>query len=114
MTDTLTPSTSPSTSAAPVYTVPQERKIVTAIPGPRSKELQQRRLAVVSGGVASALPVYIAKANGAILVDVDGNQFIDLGAGIGVTTIGHTDTSVVAAAVEQTQDFIHTLFTITP
>ncbi|TFC24890.1 4-aminobutyrate--2-oxoglutarate transaminase [Cryobacterium sp. TMT2-18-3] len=114
MTDTLTPSTSPSTPAAPVYTVPQERKIVTAIPGPRSKELQQRRLAVVSGGVASALPVYIAKANGAILVDVDGNQFIDLGAGIGVTTIGHTETSVVAAAVEQTQDFIHTLFTITP
>ena len=114
MTDTLTPSTSPSTPAALVYTVPQERKIVTAIPGPRSKELQQRRLAVVSGGVASALPVYIAKANGAILVDVDGNQFIDLGAGIGVTTIGHTETSVVAAAVEQTQDFIHTLFTITP
>jgi len=114
MTDTLTPSTSPSTSAAPVYTVPQERKIVTAIPGPRSKELQQRRLAVVSGGVASALPVYIKKANGAILVDVDGNQFIDLGAGIGVTTIGHTESTVVAAAVEQTQDFIHTLFTITP
>ena len=114
MTDTLTPSTTPSTSAAPVYTVTQERKIVTAIPGPRSTELQQRRLATVSGGVSSALPVYIAKANGAIIVDVDGNQFIDLGAGIGVTTIGHTETSVVAAAVAQTQDFIHTLFTITP
>jgi 4-aminobutyrate aminotransferase/(S)-3-amino-2-methylpropionate transaminase len=114
MTDTLTPSTTPSTTAAPVYTVAQERRIVTAIPGPRSTELQQRRLATVSNGVSSALPVYIAKANGAILVDVDGNQFIDLGAGIGVTTIGHTETSVVAAAVAQTQDFIHTLFTITP
>ncbi len=111
MTDTLT-------NSAPVavtpYSVAQERKIVTAIPGPISAALQERRRAVVSDGVTSMLPVYIAKANGAIVVDVDGNQFIDLGAGIGVTTIGHTETSVVAAAVEQSQDFIHTLFTVTP
>ncbi|TFB90792.1 4-aminobutyrate--2-oxoglutarate transaminase [Cryobacterium algoricola] len=110
MTDTLTPSTPPSTAPS----VTQERRIVTAIPGPRSVELQQRRLATVSGGVGSALPVYIVKAHGAIVVDVDGNQFIDLGAGIGVTTIGHTEASVVAAAVGQAEDFIHTLFTVTP
>ena len=117
MTDTLTASTTPAVStvsAAPVYTVPQERKIVTAIPGPKSEELHRRRLASVSAGVSSTLPVYIAKANGAILVDVDGNQFIDLGAGIGVTTIGHTESSVVEAAAGQVSDFIHTLFTITP
>jgi len=60
------------------------------------------------------LPVYVDKANGAIVVDIDGNQFIDLGAGIGVTTIGHTESSVVEAAVAQTKEFIHTLFTITP
>ncbi len=113
MTDTLTSAAVPAPSA-PVYTVAQERKILTAIPGPKSVELHQRRLAVVSGGVASMLPVYMEKANGAIVVDVDGNQFIDLGAGIGVTTIGHTEASVVAAAVAQTQDFVHTLFTITP
>ena len=113
MTDTLTSAAVPAPSS-PVYTVVQERKIVTAIPGPKSVELHQRRLAVVSGGVASMLPVYMEKANGAIVVDVDGNQFIDLGAGIGVTTIGHTEASVVAAAVAQTQDFVHTLFTITP
>ena len=111
MTDTLI-------NSAPVavtpYSVAQERKIVTAIPGPISAALQERRRAVISDGVSSMLPVYIAKANGAILVDVDGNQFIDLGAGIGVTTVGHTETSVVAAAVDQAQDFIHTLFTITP
>ena len=111
MTDTLTDSAAVS---APTYSVTQERKIVTAIPGPISAALHERRRAVVSDGVSSMLPVYIKKANGAIVVDVDGNQFIDLGAGIGVTTIGHTETSVVAAAVEQTQDFIHTLFTITP
>ncbi|TFC27697.1 4-aminobutyrate--2-oxoglutarate transaminase [Cryobacterium sp. MDB1-18-2] len=110
MTDTLTPST--PTSTAPSVT--QERRIVTAVPGPLSVELQKRRLATVSGGVGSALPVYIVKAHGAIVVDVDGNQFIDLGAGIGVTTIGHTEASVVAAAVGQAEDFIHTLFTVTP
>ncbi|HEY9423290.1 MAG TPA: 4-aminobutyrate--2-oxoglutarate transaminase [Microterricola sp.] len=112
MTETLTSSAPASTS--PAFTVPQERKIVTSVPGPRSIELQQRRNAVVSSGVASVLPVYIARANGAILVDVDGNQFIDFGAGIGVTTVGHTEASVVAAASEQLGDVIHTLFTVTP
>lgn len=100
--------------STPTFTVAQERRIVTAIPGPKSQELHQRRLAVVPTGVSSALPVYIARANGAILVDVDGNQFVDFGAGIGVTTVGHTETAVVAAAAEQLQDVIHTLFTITP
>jgi 4-aminobutyrate aminotransferase/(S)-3-amino-2-methylpropionate transaminase len=101
-------------TAAPVFTVAQERRIVTAIPGPESQKLHERRLAVVPGGVSSILPVYIAKANGAVLVDVDGNQFVDFGAGIGVTTIGHTEAAVVEAAASQLQDVIHTLFTITP
>lgn len=105
MTDTL---------ATPTSSVPQERRVVTAIPGPKSKQLHERRLAVVPVGVTAALPVYIERAHGAILVDVDGNQFIDLGAGIGVTTIGHTDEAVVAAATEQLQHLTHTLFTITP
>ncbi|THG35580.1 4-aminobutyrate--2-oxoglutarate transaminase [Glaciibacter flavus] len=106
--------TATSAPVAPVYTVSQERRIVTAIPGPRSQELHERRRAVVSEGVSSVLPVYIAKANGAVLVDVDGNQFLDFGAGIGVTTVGHTEAHVVEAAAEQLQDVIHTLFTITP
>ena len=88
--------------------------MVTAVPGPKSQALHERRLAVVPPGVSSALPVYIEKAHGAILVDVDGNQFIDLGAGIGVTTIGHTNDAVVDAATRQLRDFTHTLFTITP
>jgi len=106
MTDTLTPST--------VAPLAQERRLVTAVPGPRSIELEERRRRVVSDGVSSALPVFIERAHGAILVDVDGNQFIDLGAGIGVTTIGHTDDAVVAAAQAQLADVVHTLFTITP
>ena len=106
MTDTL--------SAAPTTPISPERRIVTAIPGPKSLALQERRAAVVPVGVASALPVYIERAHGAIIVDVDGNQFIDLGSGIGVMTIGHTDAAVVAAATRQLSEVTHAMFTITP
>ena len=95
-------------------TIEQQRRVVTAIPGPRSAQLQERRLAVVAAGVSSALPVFAERAHGAILVDVDGNQFIDLGAGIGVMTIGHTDEGVVAAASAQLDLVTHAMFTITP
>jgi 4-aminobutyrate aminotransferase/(S)-3-amino-2-methylpropionate transaminase len=109
MTDLLAPSETPLAAA-----ITQERRIVTAIPGPKSTALHERRTAVVPAGVSSTLPVYIEKAHGAIIVDVDGNQFIDLGAGIGVTTIGHTNQAVVDAATAQLQNYLHTLFTITP
>jgi 4-aminobutyrate aminotransferase/(S)-3-amino-2-methylpropionate transaminase len=92
----------------------QERRVLTEIPGPKSLALHERRLAVVPAGVNSALPAYIERAHGAILVDVDGNQFIDMGAGIGVTTIGHTDHGVVAAAAEQLTRLTHAAFTISP
>lgn len=105
MTDTL---------ATTASTVPQERRVVTAIPGPKSQALHERRRKVVPPGVTAALPVYIERAHGAILVDVDGNQFIDLGSGIGVTTVGHTNDAVVAAAQAQVAELTHTLFTITP
>ena len=95
-------------------TVAQERKIVTSIPGPKSQELHAKRLKAVSHGVGAALPVYIEKAHGAILVDVDGNQFTDLGSGIGVVTIGHTNDGVVDAVQNQVANLTHTLFTVTP
>ncbi len=94
--------------------VTQERKLVTAVPGPKSQELHKRRLEVVSTGIGTALPVYIEDASGAILRDVDGNQFIDCGSGIGVTTIGHSNEKVVEHATEQLTHFTHTLFTVTP
>jgi 4-aminobutyrate aminotransferase/(S)-3-amino-2-methylpropionate transaminase len=100
--------------ASTLSAVPTERRVVTGIPGPRSVELQRRRLAAVSGGASSAIPVYLERAHGAIVVDVDGNSYIDLGSGIGVTTIGHTDDDVVAAAREQLGDLVHGMFTITP
>ncbi|MBC7724405.1 MAG: 4-aminobutyrate--2-oxoglutarate transaminase [Burkholderiaceae bacterium] len=106
MTDILTSPT--------VGPVTQERRIVTAIPGPRSIALQARRAAAVPTGVSSALPIFVERAHGAIVVDVDGNQFIDLGSGIGVMTIGHTNPAVVAAATAQLGAFTHAMVTITP
>ena len=94
--------------------VSQERKIVTEVPGPKSVALHERRNKVVSTGIGTALPVYIEEAHGAILRDVDGNQFIDCGSGIGVTTIGHTDEKVLEAAIAQAQKLTHSLITVTP
>jgi 4-aminobutyrate aminotransferase/(S)-3-amino-2-methylpropionate transaminase len=96
------------------FTVAQERKVVTSIPGPKSQALHQRRLDAVSAGAGAALPVYIEKAHGAIIVDADGNHLIDLGSGIGVTTIGHTNAGVVKAVQDQVANLTHTLFTLTP
>ncbi|MBP7835563.1 MAG: aminotransferase class III-fold pyridoxal phosphate-dependent enzyme, partial [Rhodoluna sp.] len=94
--------------------IAQERKVITAIPGPKSQALHKRRLDAVSAGAGAALPAYIEAAHGAILVDADGNQLIDLGSGIGVVTIGHTNAGVVEAVREQVGKLTHTLFTATP
>ncbi|GGC86735.1 4-aminobutyrate aminotransferase GabT [Tersicoccus solisilvae] len=92
----------------------QKRRLTGAFPGPRSQELAQRRSAVVAAGVASSVPVYAADADGAIIRDVDGNQFIDLGSGIAVTSVGASDPAVVAAVQESVEHFTHTCFMVTP
>ena len=93
--------------------VAQERLVVTEIPGPKSLALHERRNKVVSAGVSATFPVYIERAKGSILIDVDGNHIVDFGAGIGVTTIGHADDAVIEAAFEQAQRVTHTLFQVT-
>jgi len=95
-------------------TLEQKRQIVTAIPGPKSLAMQERRSQVIAGGVGTMLAAFIDEAHGAILKDVDGNQLIDLGAGIGVVTIGHTNPGVVEAVSKQVAKLTHTLFTVTP
>ena len=67
---------------------------------------------MVSSGVGTMLPVFIERAHDAILEDVDGNQLIDFGTGIGVVTIGHTNQGVVDAVQEQVSKLTHTLFTV--
>ncbi|MGY1710819.1 4-aminobutyrate--2-oxoglutarate transaminase [Geodermatophilus sp. SYSU D00758] len=95
-------------------TLPQERRLVTEVPGPRSRELAARRAATVSSAVGSTLPVYVERAGGGVLVDVDGNSFIDLGSGIAVTNVGNAAPAVVAAVQEQVAAFTHTCFMVGP
>ena len=96
------------------FSVPQERRLVTELPGPRSRDLQERRVRSVSRGAGTLANIYMDHGSGAVLVDVDGNQIIDLGCGIGVTTIGHANPDVAAAVAEQVAKLTHTLFTVTP
>jgi len=92
----------------------QVRKVVTAIPGPKSTEALKRRTEATSGGLGLAIPVVIQRAHDAILEDIDGNQIIDLGSGIGVTNVGNAADRVVANVIEQVQAFTHTCFTVAP
>ena len=94
--------------------VPQQRLLVTEIPGPKSKAEIQRRSEEVSGGLGIAFPAVIASTGGAILVDLDGNQIIDMAAGIGVNNVGNSAQRVVDRVIEQVQAFSHTCFTVAP
>ncbi|MGY1742255.1 MULTISPECIES: 4-aminobutyrate--2-oxoglutarate transaminase [unclassified Blastococcus] len=92
----------------------QERRLVTEVPGPRSRELAARRAAAVTAAVSSVLPVFVERAGGGVLVDVDGNSLIDLGSGIAVVSVGNAAPRVVAAVQEQVAAFTHTCFMVTP
>ncbi len=94
--------------------VEQRRQLLTEVPGPRSRALHERKVAAVSAGVGTTLPVYVERAGGGILVDVDGNHLIDFGSGIAVTTVGNAAPRVVDAVQQQVADFTHTCFMVTP
>jgi len=97
-----------------VTAVEQTRHLATAIPGPNSSALIDRKAAAVSRGVGTTMPVYAARAGGGIVEDVDGNRLIDLGSGIAVTTIGNAAPRVAAAVAAQAGEFTHTCFMVTP
>ncbi|KQS60240.1 4-aminobutyrate aminotransferase [Geodermatophilus sp. Leaf369] len=92
----------------------QRRQLVTEIPGPRSRELMTRRNATVSAGVGTTLPVFVTRAGGGVIEDVDGNTLIDLGSGIAVVSVGNSAPRVVEAVQAQVADFTHTCFMVTP
>jgi 4-aminobutyrate aminotransferase/(S)-3-amino-2-methylpropionate transaminase len=94
--------------------LPQERRLVTEIPGPRSRELHERKVAAVAAGVGTTLPVYVERGGGGVLVDVDGNSLIDLGSGIAVVSVGNAAPRVVEGVRDQVERFTHTCFMITP
>ncbi|WP_029368552.1 4-aminobutyrate--2-oxoglutarate transaminase [Mycobacterium sp. UM_WWY] len=94
--------------------IAQERRLVTAIPGPVSQQMHARKESAVARGVGATLPVYVVAAGGGILVDADGNQLIDFGSGIAVTTVGNSAPAVVDAVSQQVAAFTHTCFMVTP
>ena len=93
--------------------IPQERKLVTEVPGPKSTEWFARRASAVPAGVANLHPVVTARASGAIIEDVDGNRLIDFATGIAVLNVGHAAPEVVAAVQKQAELDTHTCFHVT-
>ena len=94
--------------------IPQERRLVTAIPGPKSQEIIKRRSEAVSASLGMAIPVVVTQAGGGVIVDIDGNSIIDMGAGIAVVSVGNSADRVVKNVIEQVQAFTHTCFMIAP
>ncbi len=86
----------------------------TAIPGPRSQELLERKARAVANAKTIALPVVVSEARGATITDVDGNVFLDFTGGVGCLNVGHAHPRVVEAAQEQAARFMHTDFTVIP
>src|SRR5437762_7019479 len=86
----------------------------TEIPGPRSREILERKAKVVADPLSVFLPIVAEEGHGATITDVDGNTFIDFTGGVGCLNVGHSHPQVVAAAQEQLERFSHTDFTVVP
>ncbi len=86
----------------------------TAIPGPRSQEILQRKAQVIADPLSIYIPVVIDHGDGATLTDVDGNTFIDFTGGVGCLNVGHANARITEAVQEQAARFLHTDFTIVP
>jgi 4-aminobutyrate aminotransferase/(S)-3-amino-2-methylpropionate transaminase len=84
----------------------------TAIPGPKSQSLLERRQRVVPKGISNGCPAFVSKAKGALVEDIDGNTFIDFAGAIGTINVGHSHPQVVKALQEQAENFIHTGFNV--
>jgi len=89
-------------------------ELKTAIPGPRSKEILDRKDKVIADPLSIFLPVVIEHGSGATLTDVDGNTFLDFTGGVGCLNVGHAHPRVVEAISDQAAKFLHTDFTIVP
>ena len=100
--------------STPIAPVEQKRKVITAIPGPKSTQIIARRAAAVSASLGMSMPAVIERAAGGILVDVDGNHIIDLGAGIAVVNVGNSAPHVVENVQRQVAEFTHTCFMVAP
>jgi 4-aminobutyrate aminotransferase len=82
-------------------------EIKTPLPGPKAKALIERDAKYVSPSYTRGYPLVIARGEGAVVEDVDGNRFLDCAAGIAVNSTGHSHPDVVRAIVEQAGKFLH-------
>src|SRR6059058_3976034 len=89
-------------------------ELKTEIPGPRSREILERKARVVAEPLSVFLPVVVEEGHGATVTDVDGNTFLDFTGGVGCLNVGHAHPHVVEAVQEQAARFLHTDFTIVP
>lgn len=89
-------------------------QLKTRIPGPKSQALFAERQAAVPRGPFHGTPVFVNRARGALLDDIDGNTFIDLASGIGVLNVGHMASDVVQAIHAQADQTLHLSFNVTP
>jgi 4-aminobutyrate aminotransferase / (S)-3-amino-2-methylpropionate transaminase / 5-aminovalerate transaminase len=105
---------SPNQAAQGGTSVPQQRNLVTEIPGPQSRQLLERRQRSVARGLSHVLPVFVTAAGGGVVVDADGNSLIDFGSGIAVTSVGNSADLVVSRVTEQVAQFTHTCFMVAP
>lgn len=86
--------------------------VKTELPGPKAKEILERRKQYVPKGISNGIPTFVEKAQGAILTDVDGNSFIDFAGAIGTINVGHCTPEVVEALHDQIDKYIHTGFNV--
>jgi 4-aminobutyrate aminotransferase / (S)-3-amino-2-methylpropionate transaminase / 5-aminovalerate transaminase len=86
----------------------------TAIPGPKSRAILERKARVVADPLSISIPIVVAEGRGATITDVDGNTFIDFTGGVGCLNVGHSHPRVVEAAQQQLERFSHTDFTVIP
>jgi len=93
---------------------PKSIQLRTEVPGPRSRELMRRREDAVPRGVFSGVPIFVARAEGVVVEDVDGNRFIDFAGGIGTLNVGHRAAAVMDAVRNQAGRFLHTAFSVAP
>jgi 4-aminobutyrate aminotransferase/(S)-3-amino-2-methylpropionate transaminase len=88
--------------------------INTEIPGPKSREIAASKERYVATPIETLAPFFIAEGKGALVRDVDDNQFIDFTGGWGCLIVGHTPSRVVSAICDQANKFTHTDFTAIP
>lgn len=85
-------------------------RIQTEIPGPKSRALLERRSQAVANGISNTAPIFVERAEGAVITDVDGNRYLDFAGGIGVLNAGSTNPQVTAAVTAQVAKYVHTCF----